>query len=60
MNTSCSVVLENNNEPMPVKLANQMRALLCQRCNLAVGHVRDSPEICRKMAAYLEEHRNVE
>lgn len=32
------------------------RALLCQRCNLAVGHVRDSPEICRKMAAYLEEH----
>lgn len=35
----------------------RVRELLCQRCNLAVGHVKDSPEVCRKMADYLERHR---
>ena len=30
------------------------RALLCQRCNFAVGHAKDSPTRLRQMADYLE------
>ena len=33
---------------------NEVRDLLCGNCNLAVGHVRESPEIARKVADYLE------
>lgn len=32
----------------------QIRGVLCQGCNLALGGVRDSPDILRKLAIYLE------
>lgn len=31
----------------------QIRGLLCDRCNRAVGHLQDSPGICLKAAEYL-------
>jgi hypothetical protein len=31
-----------------------IRALLCSRCNTALGHAQDSPTLLRRMAAYLE------
>jgi hypothetical protein len=34
-----------------------VRGLLCRRCNLAAGHVDDSPELARQVALYLEQHR---
>lgn len=32
----------------------QVRALLCLTCNMALGSFKDSPELCRLAAAYLE------
>jgi hypothetical protein len=34
----------------------KIRALLCHACNKAIGLLRDSPEICRSAADYLEKH----
>lgn len=31
-----------------------VRGLLCQRCNSAIGLMRDNPELCRKAVEYLE------
>lgn len=31
-----------------------VRGILCIRCNTAIGSLKDSPDICRKAAAYLE------
>lgn len=36
---------------------NQVRQLLCQKCNLALGYFDDSPERMRLAAAYVEKHR---
>lgn len=33
------------------------RELLCQRCNTALGLLRDNPKLLRKAAAYLDKHR---
>ena len=33
----------------------KVRALLCSRCNLLLGHVGDDPSLLRKMADYLEQ-----
>jgi hypothetical protein len=33
------------------------RGLLCQWCNTALGYAMDNPEILRRMADYLERHR---
>ncbi len=35
-------------------LTNIVRGILCKRCNQAIGLARDSPEVLRNMAAYLE------
>ena len=31
-----------------------IRGILCRNCNTALGHAKESPEILRKMANYLE------
>lgn len=33
-----------------------VRQLLCNPCNVALGNIRDNPIIARKMAEYLERH----
>lgn len=35
----------------------QVRGLLCQRCNFALGHMRDEPRLLRAAADYLESRR---
>jgi hypothetical protein len=35
-----------------------VRGLLCHRCNTALGSFRDSPELLRKAADYIERKRN--
>lgn len=35
----------------------RVRALLCQACNVSLGKMRESPELLRAAAAYLEAHR---
>jgi len=32
----------------------QVRGLLCDRCNRIIGSAKDSPEVLRRLAAYLE------
>ncbi len=32
----------------------KVRGLLCLQCNMAVGHMRDNPQLARAMATYLE------
>lgn len=32
-----------------------IRGLLCYRCNLAIGHMLDDPELAVRIAAYLKE-----
>lgn len=34
----------------------RLRGLLCLSCNLAIGHLRNDPELARRAAIYLEEH----
>jgi hypothetical protein len=31
----------------------RIRALLCKPCNLAIGNLKDSPELCERAAQYL-------
>lgn len=45
--------------PRPVNVDHDhdtglVRGLLCLHCNTALGHFRDSPDICRAAADYLE------
>ena|SRR2546428_13011463 len=34
----------------------KIRGLLCQRCNVGLGHFRDSPKLLREAANYLSEN----
>lgn len=34
----------------------KVRGLLCQKCNVALGMLRESPEIVRSLLAYIAEH----
>ncbi len=36
--------------------SEKIRGLLCWDCNIALGKIKDSPEILREMIAYLEKH----
>lgn len=36
-----------------------IRSLLCSRCNMSIGGLRDDPEFCRTAADYLEIHKNL-
>lgn len=33
-----------------------VRGLLCTHCNLAIGHLRDFPEVAEAAASYLRKH----
>lgn len=35
----------------------KVRAILCHACNSALGYAKDSPEVLREMANYIERHR---
>lgn len=35
--------------------SGKIRGLLCRRCNLVLGHMKDDPALLRQAAAYLEE-----
>jgi hypothetical protein len=35
-----------------------LRGLLCDKCNLGIGHFADSPDVLRKAAQYLEKYTN--
>lgn len=37
--------------------SGKIRALLCDRCNTALGHLRDDPALLRAAADYIEAHR---
>jgi hypothetical protein len=37
-------------------VAGASRDLLCDTCNLMLGHAKESPEILRAGAKYLEDH----
>ncbi len=39
-------------------LTDEIRALLCHHCNIALGLAEDDPRLLRAMADYLERHRN--
>lgn len=34
----------------------KVRGLLCHRCNMIIGKIKDSPEWCDSAAAYLRRH----
>ena len=34
-----------------------VRALLCSRCNFAIGALEENPEFCESAAAYLRRHK---
>ncbi|MGY1812429.1 endonuclease domain-containing protein [Blastococcus sp. SYSU D00820] len=38
-------------------VGGRVRGLLCERCNLALGLLRDDPQLMRSAAAYVEIHR---
>jgi len=40
-------------------VTGKVRGFLCRACNLSLGTAQESPELLRRMASYLEEHKNV-
>ena len=38
----------------------QVRALLCARCNLGLGSLRDSADLCRRAARYLDYYHSLQ
>ena len=36
-----------------------VRKLLCDECNHAIGNAKENPELLRKMASYLDEHSSI-
>lgn len=44
----CQPVVDHDHD------TNAVRGLLCDRCNHALGHLRDNPEIARRAGLYLQ------
>ena len=53
---SCEKQMSGQNEPHVDHnhITNLVRGLLCGGCNLAIGHLSDSPTKARQLADYLE------
>lgn len=51
-NGLCEPVVDHDHE------TGRVRGLLCHRCNHALGHLRDSPEIARRAGLYLQGRRD--
>lgn len=45
---SRSLVLDHNH------LTNEIRALLCDGCNVALGFIKENPEVIKSMLTYIE------
>ena len=55
---SCKICNENTNLVVDhCHLTGQVRGLLCNRCNLALGSLRDSVELAIKVVNYLESNK---
>jgi len=39
-------------------VSNKVRGILCRNCNLALGHIKDDPDIAQAMANYLKRNRS--
>jgi hypothetical protein len=59
----CSEVCQVDEGPPHLRICvdhnhatGKVRALLCRKCNLAIGALRDSPQLAEKAAAYLRSH----
>ncbi len=57
----CAVTFRGNNGKASCHVdhshaTGRVRALLCMRCNVAIGFLRDSPELARAVANYLSNH----
>lgn len=37
--------------------SKKVRGLLCQNCNTGLGKLQDNPELLRRAAKYIEDHR---
>jgi hypothetical protein len=37
---------------------NQVRGILCERCNRAIGLLRDDVDVLKNAIKYLERHKN--
>lgn len=62
-NGVCAICKQKNGKKVNLKVdhnhnTGQVRDLLCDNCNFAIGHSKENPSILRKMAQYLEKHNN--
>ncbi|WP_093929588.1 endonuclease domain-containing protein [Streptomyces sp. ok210] len=55
-----SLAVDHDHECCPQQMkscGNCIRGLLCHNCNTAIGHLRDSAELCIRAAKYLSGDR---
>jgi hypothetical protein len=57
-NRACITVMETKNRHLDhCHVTNKIRGILCNRCNLALGLLRDNLEIINGLALYLNENK---
>jgi CRISPR/Cas system-associated protein Cas10 (large subunit of type III CRISPR-Cas system) len=39
-------------------VTGEVRGIVCTRCNVAIGHLKDSPQRARALAEYMEKYQN--
>ena len=56
----CKVTLDRHSANLDHDhIYNLVRNLLCNKCNLAIGLLQDSPSIARSLADYLEKWQDI-